>query len=151
VSSGADAYGVYAGDNTGDTRLQYTGEALFLELTSADLAAGQVLVLERLGFKTYVAADRTDFLIYDSSANAVVEQNWDTSYNGSDDVTGSWTLETGDLVILAAGASGIQTTDDDGWRLLDMTLEVIPEPSTVLLVSMFGGVMLLFRRRLPGA
>ena len=38
VSSGADAYGVYAGSNTGDNRFQYTGEALFMEVAASGSA-----------------------------------------------------------------------------------------------------------------
>jgi hypothetical protein len=145
VDSTADAFypTITTGDDGGFNAL---GEVMFITFNTANLTTpGSSLVLQELYFSTLTLGDRTDFLIYDASANAVIEKNWDVKYdNGTvDTVTGSWTLETGDMVVLAVGASNGAS---DTWRLQTMTLDIIPEPATIGLIAATAGGLIFIRR-----
>ena len=103
------------------TRFNGTSEVLVLTVDTSGLSAGAVLTFQSILFQIYTDDDRTDFLVYDISADSVVEAQWNANYNGSSDsVSGSWTLGHGDQVIIATGS-------DNGaavWRIDTLALDV---------------------------
>ena len=96
------------------------------------------LVFEALSFAVFTASERMDFLVYDSSANTMLQASWTA---GSGAATGmSHTLETGDQIIVAASTGS-------SFRIATYKVDVMnaPEPATLVLLSL-GGLLLRKRR-----
>ncbi|VGO23533.1 glycosyl hydrolase family 28-related protein [Pontiella sulfatireligans] len=116
---GADSGPVYTDDNPnqlGNSLL----EALVYTVDAADLPSGD-LYLTGASFQRYAGDDRTDFVIYDISENAIIEQQWNANYDGADVVSGSWKLETGDKIIIGTGSEN----GANDFRVNDLTLDIL--------------------------
>jgi len=102
------------------TRFTSNNEVFVIEVDASSLSSGSLITLQKVLFQVYTADDRTDFMVYDASANTVVEAQWNANYNGSGDaLSGSWTLGHGDQIIFATGS-------DNGsafWRIDQMTFD----------------------------
>ncbi len=118
---GVDSTSVYSGDS--DNSLgKGSREALVYTVDAGDLAPNTSVVLERVSFQIYGAGDYADFMIWDVSANEAITAQWNQDYKSTDDVSGSWALEDGDLIIVGAGESmGV----DDHFRVDLLTLDVV--------------------------
>ncbi|MEM7601185.1 MAG: hypothetical protein AAF357_07175 [Verrucomicrobiota bacterium] len=143
VHSVSDSYGIQnAGTTETAGQLNLLGEALIITADTSNLINGD-LVLEAIGFNIYTGGDRTDFVIYDASANSFIEQQFNQNYNGTDSVSGNWRLETGDTIVLAVGADG----DGQPWRQQSLTVNVVPEPGSILFLSLALVAGVVFRLR----
>lgn len=125
-----------AGDNDINT-ISTNSEALVATINTDTLT--DTLILKDMGMQLVNVGDNADLLVFDASSNAWSYSAWDVgaaSYNGGDVV-----LENGDMIVVA-GASM-----NNGWRFDTLTVDVIPEPATLGLVTAFGAGILFVRRR----
>ena len=107
---GVDSSSVAADSN--ETRFTGTAEVMVFTVDNSSLEPTSSLLIERLAFHQFGSNDRADFVIYDISADTIIEAQWDQNYSSTDAVSGSWAVEDGDLIIVATGAS-----HTDGFRM----------------------------------
>lgn len=105
------------------TAFNGTAEALVLTVDLSGVP-GASMTFEGMTFHIYDGNARTDFLVYDASADAVIEARWNTYFSGST-LSGSWELAHGDKIIIATGSSNTSTK----WRMDDFILDVTAPPS----------------------
>ncbi|VGO23534.1 sulfatase-like hydrolase/transferase [Pontiella sulfatireligans] len=114
-----------AATDENNTAFTGTSELLILTADTSGLSVGAGLSLKSLVFNIYDIAAFTDFLVYDVSANAVVEAQWNQHYS-AEAVIGDWTLDDGDMVLIATGTDNTSTK----WRITSVTLDAIASTVT---------------------
>ncbi len=144
LASSGGHFGVDSSSVTNDTnvtRFSGTAEAMVFTVDSSSMEPTSSLVIEELAFEQFGPGDRTDLIVYDVSAGRVVEALWDQDYSGSGGAAGGgWTVENGDLIIVATGASNTDTyrMNGLGFITLDVTSSLTEPPSEPPLVVESG-------------
>jgi len=112
-------------------RMNGPGEVLFIKMETANIT--ETINLNSFGFALNGATDLADILIYHPADNTVTEIQWDTSINSVPE--GPWEIASGDIMIVAVGASmGTATVDNFRWD--SITFDI---PSTATGVIAPGG------------
>lgn len=139
-----DGWGVNSG--AGANRFD-PGDAMIMTWDTSGLDITSQLALSEVDFNVFAETNRLDFVIYDVSANAAIFSDFNLNVNPTDNVSGNWILDDGDLVVIAGGSS----STGDGFRFDSLTVDIaaVPEPSSVILLSglLLGGFAFARHRR----
>jgi len=146
---GVDSTALNPGDDA--SALNGTNEALVYTITASNLLTGS-LFLTSFNFANYLAADTTDFVIYDPRGNQVTVQYWDANYNsstyGGNAYNSDFLLKDGYKIVVGTGASN----GNRSWRASSPQFDIlvgltIPPDLTlaqyVYWATLYGGTALI--------